>query len=77
MKLALAGDTMLSRGVAKKLSSSPPESLFAPELVEIAQVARDLLCAHGPSAARRPSTANPHGCAAEPSSAPRREPRRL
>jgi Bacterial capsule synthesis protein PGA_cap len=37
MKLALAGDTMLGRGVAKKLSSSPPESLFAPELVEIAR----------------------------------------
>ena len=31
MKLALAGDTMLGRGVAKKLSASPPESLFALE----------------------------------------------
>ena len=39
MKLALAGDTMLGRGVAKKLSSSPSESLFAPQLVEIAREA--------------------------------------
>jgi poly-gamma-glutamate capsule biosynthesis protein CapA/YwtB (metallophosphatase superfamily) len=33
MKLALAGDTMLGRGVAQRLESEPPESLFAPEVV--------------------------------------------
>ena len=33
--LALAGDTMLGRGVAERLLAAPPESLFAPELVEI------------------------------------------
>ena len=34
MKLALAGDTMLGRGVAERLETQPPESLFAPEVVE-------------------------------------------
>jgi poly-gamma-glutamate synthesis protein (capsule biosynthesis protein) len=34
IKLALAGDTMLGRGVAERLESSSPESLFAPEVVE-------------------------------------------
>jgi poly-gamma-glutamate capsule biosynthesis protein CapA/YwtB (metallophosphatase superfamily) len=33
MKLALAGDTMLGRGVAERLEREPPESLFAPEVV--------------------------------------------
>jgi poly-gamma-glutamate capsule biosynthesis protein CapA/YwtB (metallophosphatase superfamily) len=33
LKLALAGDTMLGRGVAERLASVPPESLFAPEVV--------------------------------------------
>jgi poly-gamma-glutamate capsule biosynthesis protein CapA/YwtB (metallophosphatase superfamily) len=33
LKLALAGDTMLGRGVAGRLETDPPESLFAPELV--------------------------------------------
>jgi poly-gamma-glutamate synthesis protein (capsule biosynthesis protein) len=33
MKLALAGDTMLGRGVAERLETEPPESLFAPEVV--------------------------------------------
>jgi poly-gamma-glutamate capsule biosynthesis protein CapA/YwtB (metallophosphatase superfamily) len=36
MKLALAGDTMLGRGVAQRLETQPPESLFAPEVVEAA-----------------------------------------
>jgi poly-gamma-glutamate synthesis protein (capsule biosynthesis protein) len=31
--VALAGDTMLGRNVAKALESAPPESLFAPEVV--------------------------------------------
>jgi poly-gamma-glutamate synthesis protein (capsule biosynthesis protein) len=33
VKLALAGDTMLGRGVAERLAASSPDSLFAPELV--------------------------------------------
>jgi poly-gamma-glutamate capsule biosynthesis protein CapA/YwtB (metallophosphatase superfamily) len=33
--LALAGDTMLGRGVAATLHASPPARLFAPELVEL------------------------------------------
>ncbi len=33
MKLALAGDTMLGRGVAERLAATARESLFAPELV--------------------------------------------
>jgi poly-gamma-glutamate synthesis protein (capsule biosynthesis protein) len=36
MKLGLAGDTMLGRGVAAALRSTPPEALFAPEVVEVA-----------------------------------------
>ena len=39
IKLALAGDTMLGRGVAGRLATSSPESLFAPEIVEIANEA--------------------------------------
>jgi poly-gamma-glutamate capsule biosynthesis protein CapA/YwtB (metallophosphatase superfamily) len=34
MRLALAGDTMLGRGVAERLEHRPPESLFAQEVVE-------------------------------------------
>jgi poly-gamma-glutamate capsule biosynthesis protein CapA/YwtB (metallophosphatase superfamily) len=33
VKLALAGDTMLGRGVGERLASGAPESLFAPEVV--------------------------------------------
>ncbi|MGH2952778.1 MAG: CapA family protein [Solirubrobacterales bacterium] len=39
MRLALAGDTMLGRGVAQRLAGAPPESLFAPELVEAVRAA--------------------------------------
>jgi poly-gamma-glutamate synthesis protein (capsule biosynthesis protein) len=42
MKLGLAGDTMLGRGVAERLRTAPPEALFAPELVAAAREA-DLL----------------------------------
>jgi poly-gamma-glutamate capsule biosynthesis protein CapA/YwtB (metallophosphatase superfamily) len=35
MKLALAGDTMLGRSVADRLASAPPDSLFAPEVVQV------------------------------------------
>ncbi|MGH2653159.1 MAG: CapA family protein [Actinomycetota bacterium] len=34
--LALAGDTMLGRGVAERLRSVPPEALFAPDVVAAA-----------------------------------------
>ena len=39
IRLALAGDTMLGRGVAERLATSSPEALFAPEIVEIANEA--------------------------------------
>src|SRR5919108_5789394 len=39
MRLALAGDTMLGRGVAQRLAEAPPASLFAPEVVEAAREA--------------------------------------
>jgi poly-gamma-glutamate capsule biosynthesis protein CapA/YwtB (metallophosphatase superfamily) len=39
ISVALAGDTMLGRGVAEVLSERPPESLVAPEVVEIARSA--------------------------------------
>jgi poly-gamma-glutamate capsule biosynthesis protein CapA/YwtB (metallophosphatase superfamily) len=39
IKVALAGDTMLGRGVAEKLATAPPDSLFAPEVVQIAHEA--------------------------------------
>lgn len=37
--LALAGDTMLGRGVGELLASAPPASLFAPAVVEAAREA--------------------------------------
>jgi hypothetical protein len=33
VKLALAGDTMLGRGVGERILTEGPNSLFAPELV--------------------------------------------
>jgi poly-gamma-glutamate synthesis protein (capsule biosynthesis protein) len=39
MRLALAGDTMLGREVARALGSVPPSSLFAPELVGVVRSA--------------------------------------
>jgi len=39
LKLALAGDTMLGRGVARRLETEPPESLFAAELVDVVRQA--------------------------------------
>lgn len=39
MTLALAGDTMLGRGVAELLASSPSEAVFAPAVVEAVQEA--------------------------------------
>lgn len=39
IKLALAGDTMLGRGVAERLASNPADSLFAPEVVDAAREA--------------------------------------
>lgn len=40
MRLALAGDTMLGRGVAERLAEAPPETLFAPEVVAAAREAQ-------------------------------------
>jgi poly-gamma-glutamate synthesis protein (capsule biosynthesis protein) len=39
MKLALAGDTMLGRSVAERLTDDPAHVLFAPELAELVQEA--------------------------------------
>jgi poly-gamma-glutamate capsule biosynthesis protein CapA/YwtB (metallophosphatase superfamily) len=39
MRLALAGDTMLGRGVARALATRPPEALVAPAVVELVQAA--------------------------------------
>jgi poly-gamma-glutamate synthesis protein (capsule biosynthesis protein) len=39
MKLALAGDTMLGRGVGDVLRRKPPDALIAPEVVELAREA--------------------------------------
>jgi poly-gamma-glutamate capsule biosynthesis protein CapA/YwtB (metallophosphatase superfamily) len=39
ISVALAGDTMLGRGVAEALGERPPESLVAPNVVEIARSA--------------------------------------
>ena len=42
----LAGDTMLGRGVARTLATTPPATLVAPEvraLLDQADLARDLL----------------------------------
>ena len=37
VRLGLAGDTMLGRGVAERLSEVPAHALFAPEVVEVAR----------------------------------------
>jgi poly-gamma-glutamate capsule biosynthesis protein CapA/YwtB (metallophosphatase superfamily) len=39
MRLALAGDTMLGRGVARALADTPPERLVAPEVAELLRAA--------------------------------------
>jgi poly-gamma-glutamate capsule biosynthesis protein CapA/YwtB (metallophosphatase superfamily) len=39
MKLALAGDTMLGRGVAAMLARDPQHTLFAPEVVDVVREA--------------------------------------
>lgn len=39
MRLALAGDTMLGRGVAEEVASRRPETLVAPEVVAVAREA--------------------------------------
>jgi poly-gamma-glutamate capsule biosynthesis protein CapA/YwtB (metallophosphatase superfamily) len=39
VKLALAGDTMLGRGVGERLAHDPQHTLFSPELVEITREA--------------------------------------
>jgi poly-gamma-glutamate capsule biosynthesis protein CapA/YwtB (metallophosphatase superfamily) len=39
VRLALAGDTMLGRGVAQELGTRPPQSLVAPEIAELTRTA--------------------------------------
>jgi poly-gamma-glutamate capsule biosynthesis protein CapA/YwtB (metallophosphatase superfamily) len=39
MRLALAGDTMLGRGVARELAKRPPQSIVAPEIAELTRAA--------------------------------------
>jgi poly-gamma-glutamate capsule biosynthesis protein CapA/YwtB (metallophosphatase superfamily) len=39
VRLALAGDTMLGRGVAQELGKRPPQSLVAPEIAEFTRTA--------------------------------------
>jgi poly-gamma-glutamate capsule biosynthesis protein CapA/YwtB (metallophosphatase superfamily) len=45
VRLALAGDTMLGRGVARALATGPPERLVAPEVAELMRTA-DLVVAN-------------------------------
>ncbi len=44
MKLGLAGDTMLGRGVAARLESAPPTTLFSDEVVAVAHEADLVVC---------------------------------
>jgi hypothetical protein len=39
VRLALAGDTMLGRGVAQELATRPPQSLVSPEIAELTREA--------------------------------------
>jgi poly-gamma-glutamate capsule biosynthesis protein CapA/YwtB (metallophosphatase superfamily) len=61
--VALAGDTMLGRGVAERLAEAPPESLFAPEVVEFVRgadlVVLNLECCISDRGAPWPDPAKP------------------
>src|SRR5215211_389628 len=61
VKLALAGDTMLGRGVAEALRSSPPETLVDEEVVAVAREADlfvlNLECCISERGRRRPDPA--------------------
>jgi poly-gamma-glutamate synthesis protein (capsule biosynthesis protein) len=63
VKLALAGDTMLGRGVAEALQSRPPQALVAPEVVAIAREADlfllNLECCISERGERRPDPGKP------------------
>lgn len=69
--LALAGDTMLGRGVAAALASGQPESLFSPELVaavrEADLVLLNLECCISERGERWPDPAKPFFFRAPPS----------
>jgi poly-gamma-glutamate capsule biosynthesis protein CapA/YwtB (metallophosphatase superfamily) len=39
VRLALAGDTMLGRGVARELAKRPPQSIVSPEIAELTRAA--------------------------------------
>jgi poly-gamma-glutamate capsule biosynthesis protein CapA/YwtB (metallophosphatase superfamily) len=61
--LALAGDTMLGRGVARALESAPPTELFAPEVLAAAREADlfvvNLECSISARGERRPDPGKP------------------
>src|SRR3977135_1118035 len=63
MKLALGGDTMLGRGVAQVLATSPPTALFADEVVAATGSADlaivNLECCISTRGVRRPAPAKP------------------
>ncbi len=70
MRLALAGDTMLGRGVARELAKRAPQSVVSPEIAELTRAAD--LCivnlewlhpvgyANSVPVARRPGSARVH-----------------
>jgi poly-gamma-glutamate capsule biosynthesis protein CapA/YwtB (metallophosphatase superfamily) len=63
MKLGLAGDTMLGRGVAHALASRPPTALIAPQVIEAAHEADlfvlNLECCISERGTRWPDPAKP------------------
>jgi poly-gamma-glutamate synthesis protein (capsule biosynthesis protein) len=63
MRLALAGDTMLGRGVAERLAESPTPRLFAPEVADVIGEADlfllNLECAISDRGQRWPSRTKP------------------
>jgi len=70
LKLALAGDTMLGRGVAERLRTVPPSELFAPALVEAALeadlVVLNLECCISTRGERSPDPRKPFAFRAPP-----------
>ncbi|MGH9182412.1 MAG: CapA family protein [Acidimicrobiales bacterium] len=71
--VALAGDTMLGRGVGSRLRSPAPGSLFSPEVVEVAGEAdvfvADLECCISERGERWPDPAKPFFFRAPPAAA--------
>jgi poly-gamma-glutamate capsule biosynthesis protein CapA/YwtB (metallophosphatase superfamily) len=71
LTVALAGDTMLGRGVARALETAPPAALFAPEVVAAVReadfVVLNLECCISGRGERWPDPAKPFFFAAPPS----------